>query len=78
MCSRPIRRCWKTAGPVQNTHAGPRREILVADADAAQAAGVTCDIVHVEREHPYQAMIDTAGSNGCDLTGSSMEDRYGD
>jgi nucleotide-binding universal stress UspA family protein len=37
-------------------------KILVAVADAAQAAGVTCEMVHVvEHEHPYQAIIDSAG-----------------
>jgi nucleotide-binding universal stress UspA family protein len=40
---------------------------LGAVARAAQAAGVACEMVHVEHEHPYQAIIDTAGSKGCDL-----------
>ena len=26
----------------------------------AAAAGVTCDLVHLEHEQPYQAIIDTA------------------
>jgi nucleotide-binding universal stress UspA family protein len=34
---------------------------------AAQAAGVVCERVQVEHEHPYQAIIDTAESKGCDL-----------
>ena len=33
---------------------------LGAVARAAQAAGVPCEMVHVEQEHPYQAIIDTA------------------
>src|SRR6516162_4111781 len=40
---------------------------LDAVARAAQAAGVACEIVHVEHEHPYRAIIDTAESRGCDL-----------
>jgi nucleotide-binding universal stress UspA family protein len=34
--------------------------------DAAAASAVTCDTVHVEHEHPYQAIIDTAKKRGCD------------
>src|SRR5258708_16833561 len=34
--------------------------------DAAAAAGVPCDVVQVEREHPYEAIIDTARKRGCD------------
>ena len=40
---------------------------LAAAAQTAQAAGVTCETVQVEHEHPYRAIIDTAGSNNCDL-----------
>ncbi len=36
-------------------------------ADVAAQAGVGCDVVHVQHEHPYQAIIDTANSRGCDL-----------
>jgi nucleotide-binding universal stress UspA family protein len=66
-----------TPVPVQNTHAGARQKILVAVADAAQAAGVTCEVVHVEHEHPYQAIIDTAGSNACDLIVIASHGRHG-
>jgi universal stress protein family protein len=41
---------------------------LGAVADAAQAAGVAYETVYVEHEHPYQAIIDTAKSKGCDLS----------
>jgi nucleotide-binding universal stress UspA family protein len=40
---------------------------LGAVANVAQAAGVVCEMVHVEHEHPYQVIIDTAESKGCDL-----------
>ena len=40
---------------------------LGAVALAAQAAGVPCETIHVEHEHPYQAIIDTTASKGCDL-----------
>jgi nucleotide-binding universal stress UspA family protein len=33
---------------------------LTSAKEAAAAAGVNCDTVHVEHDHPYQAIIDTA------------------
>ena len=50
---------------------------LGAVAQAAQAAGVACEMVHVEHEHPYQAIIDTAGSKGCDLIVMASHGRHG-
>ena len=32
----------------------------------AVASGVACDVVHLEHEQPYQAIIDTAQKRGCD------------
>jgi nucleotide-binding universal stress UspA family protein len=50
---------------------------LGAVAQAAQAAGVACEMVHVEHEHPYPAIIDTAGSKGCDLIVMASHGRHG-
>ena len=50
---------------------------LGAVAQAAQAAGVACGKVHVEHEHPYHAIIDTAGSKGCDLIVMASHGRHG-
>ncbi|MGC2204252.1 MAG: universal stress protein [Stellaceae bacterium] len=50
---------------------------LGAVAQAAQAAGVACEMVHVEHEHPYQAIIDTAESKGCDLIVMASHGRHG-
>src|ERR1700686_3738449 len=50
---------------------------LGAVAHAAQAAGVACEMVHVEHEHPYQAIIDTAEAKGCDLTVMASHGRHG-
>ncbi|HUJ99003.1 MAG TPA: universal stress protein [Stellaceae bacterium] len=36
-------------------------------ADAAKAAGVSCEMAHIEAEHPYEAIIETAISKHCDL-----------
>jgi nucleotide-binding universal stress UspA family protein len=52
-------------------------KILGAVAHLAQAAGVVCETVHVEHEHPYQAIIDTAASRGCDLIGMASHGRRG-
>jgi nucleotide-binding universal stress UspA family protein len=50
---------------------------LSAVADAAQRVGVACETVQVEHEHPYQAIIDTAGSKGCDLIVMASHGRHG-
>ena len=44
--------------------------------DAAKA-GVSCDTVHVESEHPYQAIIDAAKAKGCDLIVMASHGRGG-
>jgi nucleotide-binding universal stress UspA family protein len=50
---------------------------LGAVAQAAQPSGVACEMVHVEHEHPYQAIIDTAESKGCDLIVMASHGRHG-
>jgi nucleotide-binding universal stress UspA family protein len=50
---------------------------LGAVTDEAQKAGVACETVEVEHEHPYQAIIDTAGSKGCDLIVMASHGRRG-
>jgi nucleotide-binding universal stress UspA family protein len=52
-------------------------KMLGGVASAAKAAGVACDIVQVEHEHPYKAIIDTAGSRGCDLIVMASHGRRG-
>jgi nucleotide-binding universal stress UspA family protein len=52
-------------------------KILGAIATAAKATGVACNTVHVEHEHPYRAIIDTAGSKGCDLIVMASHGRRG-
>ena len=43
----------------------------------AAAAGVSCDLVHVENEQPYQAIIDTAQNRGCDAIHMASHGRRG-
>lgn len=50
---------------------------LAAAVNMAKAAGVACDTVQIEHEHPYQAIIDTAKSKGCDLVVMASHGRRG-
>ena len=50
---------------------------LGAAAHAAQAAGIACETIQVEHEHPYRAIIDTAESKGCDLIVMASHGRHG-
>jgi nucleotide-binding universal stress UspA family protein len=43
----------------------------------AAAAGVTCELVHLEHEQPYQAIIDTAQNRGCDAIQMASHGRRG-
>jgi nucleotide-binding universal stress UspA family protein len=45
--------------------------------DAAKAAGVPCETVQVEHDHPYQAIIATAKAKGCDLIVMASHGRSG-
>jgi nucleotide-binding universal stress UspA family protein len=45
--------------------------------DAAARAGVSCNVVHVENEHPYRAIIDTANDKSCDLIVMASHGRRG-
>ena len=43
--------------------------------EAANAAGVSCEVVHVEHEHPYKAIIDVA--KACDVIVMASHGRRG-
>jgi nucleotide-binding universal stress UspA family protein len=49
----------------------------ILGAVAMQTAGVACETIQVEHEHPYQAIIDTADSKGCDLIVMASHGRHG-
>ncbi len=55
------KREWETAV------ADRARLVLDAVVAEAKAAGVACEAVHLFRDLPYAAIIDTANKNGCDL-----------
>ncbi len=52
-------------------------KILDSVAKAAKAAGVACETVQVEHDHPYRAIIDNAKSKGCDLIVMASHGRRG-
>jgi nucleotide-binding universal stress UspA family protein len=52
-------------------------EMLTRAAETARNAGVSCDIVHVEDDRPYQAIIDTATKRACDLIFMASHGRRG-
>jgi nucleotide-binding universal stress UspA family protein len=54
-----------------------RAKMLSAIANTAKASGVVCETVHLEHEHPYQAIIDTAKAKGCDLITMASHGRRG-
>ncbi len=43
----------------------------------AKAAGVPCETIQVDHDHPYQAIIETAASRGCDLIAMASHGRRG-
>jgi nucleotide-binding universal stress UspA family protein len=52
-------------------------KLLGGIANAAKSAGVACDTIQVEHEHPYQGIIDTANSRSCDLITMASHGRRG-
>jgi nucleotide-binding universal stress UspA family protein len=59
-------------------HVQAKTAKILGDASgAAKAAGVACDTAHVENEHIYQAIIEAAGSRGCDLITMASHGRRG-
>jgi nucleotide-binding universal stress UspA family protein len=51
--------------------------VLNRIADAAKTAGVVCEGVQVEHDHPYQAIIATAKARNCDLIVMASHGRSG-
>jgi len=43
----------------------------------AKAAGVPCETLHLECDHPFEAIIDTAAERGCDLIVMASHGRKG-
>ena len=45
--------------------------------EAAMAAGVSCETMHVEHDQPYRAIIETAARKSCDLIVMASHGRRG-
>ena len=45
--------------------------------ECGREAGVRCDTMHVEHDHPYQAIIQAAEAKGCDLVVMASHGRRG-
>jgi len=65
------------ANAMNNTSSSAAEKYLSDVRDAAAAAGVDCSVVHAEHEQPYQAIIDGAKRNGCDLIVMASHGRRG-
>jgi nucleotide-binding universal stress UspA family protein len=63
--------------PLHTFTAEYAEKTLGTAARLARAAGVGCEGVHVEHDFPYQAIIDTAASKGCDLIVMASHGRHG-
>ena len=53
------------------------RKYLDVVSEAAKAAGVMCDAVSLEHEHPYQGIIESARNRECDLIVMASHGRSG-
>jgi nucleotide-binding universal stress UspA family protein len=53
------------------------QRILNGVAEQARAAGVDCETVQLEEDHPYEAIIATAEQRGCDLIVMASHGRSG-
>ncbi|MBI3515752.1 MAG: universal stress protein [Proteobacteria bacterium] len=52
-------------------------EVLETVVGAARAVDVPCETLHVEHEHPYEAILKAARSKGCDLIVMASHGRRG-
>jgi nucleotide-binding universal stress UspA family protein len=66
-----------TPASYQKRMAAVAEKYLKQIENAATPAGVTCDVISLEHEQPYQAIIDAAKKNGCDLIVMASHGRRG-
>jgi nucleotide-binding universal stress UspA family protein len=56
---------------------GQANDFLAAAENIAAEQGVACDVLQVEHEHPYHAILETAQLNHCDLIVMASHGRRG-
>jgi len=66
-----------TPGEYKKRIAALTAKYLKTARDAAAAAGVPCDVVQIEHEHPYKTIIDTARKRKCDAIVMASHGRRG-
>jgi nucleotide-binding universal stress UspA family protein len=67
----------ETPEQVQKRTAALAAKYLNVAREAALAAGVSCDTMHVEHDQPYLAIIDAATRKSCDLIVMASHGRRG-
>ena len=60
----------------QNAKDYATRSLAIA-AEAAAAAGVPCEAIHIKHDHPWEAIIQAAEQRGCDLIVMASHGRRG-
>lgn len=53
------------------------RKVLAAVEQAAKEAGVACEVMHMTSDHPYQAIVQAAQGQQCDLIAMALHGRKG-
>jgi nucleotide-binding universal stress UspA family protein len=66
-----------TSEEYQSNTAAVARQRLDEATKIASIAGLVCNVVHKEHEHPYRAIIETAESKGCDAILMASHGRRG-
>ncbi|MFO1080224.1 MAG: universal stress protein [Reyranellaceae bacterium] len=75
----PVKAWWGEAHGGPGAVAAPEDRVSYLDEAGRRAreAGVTCRLVQVEHDHPYEAIIATATQEGCDLIAMASHGRRG-
>lgn len=60
----------------RHTKAEAARRLAEAERKA-KALGIQCNVIQMEDEHPYKAIVETAKKSGCDLIAMASHGRRG-
>jgi nucleotide-binding universal stress UspA family protein len=73
----PASRVYEMSGAFAEHAKAHAEKILNGVAEEARQAGVICETVQIEEDHPYEAIIETAKQRGCDLIVMASHGRSG-